>query len=266
MAQTVYQYGCYFFLYAFLGWCCEVIYAAVRRGTFVNRGFLNGPVCPIYGAGIVLVTAALAPVKDDLLWLYLGSVLLTSAVELVTGFAMEKLFHHRWWDYSKQPLNIGGYICPLFSLVWGAACVGIVKILHPLMERLVLWIPRTPGWILLGLIAAGFAADCVVTVLTVAKLNRRLDRLDEAAQALRRLSDGIGEGLAEGAIALHQKGEIFREQKRERMGCMERRLLRAFPQMRSLRHGEALEELKRLAAKKPLRRKDKEKRSRKKDA
>lgn len=275
MAQTLYSYGWYFFLYAFLGWCGEVIFAA-RKGKFVNRGFLNGPICPIYGAGIVLVTAILAPVRDNVLWLYVGSAVLTSAVELVTGFVMEKLFHHRWWDYSKQPLNIGGYICLPFSLLWGVACVAIVDGFHPLIERFVRWIPHTLGWVLLAVFAGAFLADCIVTVLTVAKLNRRLAQIDEAAKRLRSVSDNLGAGLAEGAIPLWKKGEALHEEgeqrlekgkerlaqekakleqlQKEKLGLSERRLLKAFPEMRSLRHKEALEALKKeLSARRPSR-------------
>ena len=84
-----------FFLYAFLGWCTEVSYAALVTGTFVNRGFLNGPVCPVYGFGVVIVLNCLTPLADNLLLLFLGSVALTSALEWFTGFVLEKLFHQR---------------------------------------------------------------------------------------------------------------------------------------------------------------------------
>ena len=83
----------YFFLYAFFGWCCEVCFAAAKDGVFVNRGFLNGPVCPIYGVGVTLVVLCLTPVRDNVLYLFIGSVLLTSALEWVTGFVLERVFH-----------------------------------------------------------------------------------------------------------------------------------------------------------------------------
>lgn len=148
--QAAYPYIWYFFIYAFLGWCAEVIFAAARKGVFVNRGFLNGPLCPIYGVGLVAVVALLAPARDSLGLLYLGAVLLTSAIELVTGFLMEKLFHQRWWDYSQMPFNIGGYVCLLFSLIWGLACLLIVDVVHPLVAGLVARIPQKLGWPLLA--------------------------------------------------------------------------------------------------------------------
>ena len=88
----------FFFVYAFLGWCAEVGYAATKTGKFVNRGFLNGPWCPVYGFGVVIVLGCLAPLSGNLPLLFLGSVALTSALEWLTGFVLEKLFHQRWWD------------------------------------------------------------------------------------------------------------------------------------------------------------------------
>lgn len=85
-----------FFIYAFLGWCTEVAFAACKEGRFVNRGFLNGPVCPIYGFGVVGVALALRPVMDSLPLLFLGSVVITSLIEFVTGFVLEKVFHAKW--------------------------------------------------------------------------------------------------------------------------------------------------------------------------
>ena len=95
-----------FFVYALLGWCTEVSYAALVTGKFVNRGFLNGPVCPIYGFGAAIIFLCLEPLKQNLLLLFLGSVLLTSLLELAAGFVLEKLFHQRWWDYLPTSPSI----------------------------------------------------------------------------------------------------------------------------------------------------------------
>ena len=105
-----------FFIYAFLGWCLEVAYHALVTGQFINRGFLNGPWCPVYGFGALAVLACLLPLRENQFLLFLGSVAVTSAIEWLTGFALEKLFHQHWWDYSDQPFNLNGYICLRFSL------------------------------------------------------------------------------------------------------------------------------------------------------
>ena len=128
--MTIYNILWYFFIYAFLGWCLEVCFCSIQTGSFVNRGFLNGPVCPIYGFGMLIAGSSLAPVRDNLILLFFGGMVLASALELVGGWALKKLFHTTWWDYSDEPLNIGGYICLKFSLAWGVCVTFAVRVLH----------------------------------------------------------------------------------------------------------------------------------------
>lgn len=247
-----------FFIYAFLGWCTEVVYAGANQGVFVNRGFLNGPLCPIYGCGILTVLVILLPLRENLAILFVGSFLLTSALELVTGFLMEKLFHQRWWDYTEEPFNIGGYVCLRFSLLWGAACVLIVDVIHPLILRAMALIPDSISAPVLFVFSAIFITDIVVTVLTVAKLNQRLHEIDEVAHAIRKVSDAIGTVAADGTIAivdtneklrtdLHDKREELRVKRRELIGQLhaeQKRLLHAFPDIQSRLHRETMEEIK----------------------
>ena len=102
--SVLFYFACFYFvIYAFLGWCCEVIFAALKTGKFVNRGFLNGPVCPVYGFGMLLVIGMqvfLLGSSDNIFTLFAGSFVLTSAIEFLTGFVLERVFHDKWWDYS----------------------------------------------------------------------------------------------------------------------------------------------------------------------
>ena len=207
----LYQFLCIFFVYAFLGWCTEVSYAALQTGKFVNRGFLNGPVCPIYGFGVVIILACLTPLKQHFILLFLGSVVLTSLLELVTGFVLEKLFHQRWWDYSDDPFNIGGYICLKFSIAWGLACLFVVDILHPTIQWLIALVPRGLGWVLLGVFAACMAVDLAATVSTITKLNRKLEHIDQLAGRIREASNEFGENLADKVLDAAEKGADFKE-------------------------------------------------------
>lgn len=200
-----------FFIYAFLGWCTEVSYAALTSGKFVNRGFLNGPLCPIYGFGAIIVLSCLEPLKHNWLLLFVGSVLLTSLLELVTGFVLEKLFHQRWWDYSDFPFNIGGYICLLFSVLWGFACLFVVKILHPSILFLVRLIPHTPGVVLLVLLGVIMAVDIVATVQAIMGINRRLSQIDELAGKIKEASNEFGAGLADKVLDAAEKGSELKE-------------------------------------------------------
>ena len=289
----LYQIVWIFFIYAFLGWCTEVSYAALVTGRFVNRGFLNGPVCPIYGFGVVVVLACLTPLADFLPVLFLGSVLLTSLLEWLTGFVLEKLFHQRWWDYSDEPFNLGGYICLRFSIAWGFACLFVVKLLHPTVLLLIRLIPVRLGVILLVALGAALAVDLAATVSSVVKLNRRLSRIDELAAKIKAASNDFGEDLAERVLEAAARGADWREEleelsfrlaerraeladereeweqrKEERRALVRRqleewrasmqelldqksfghrRLLRAFPRLRSIDHRETLERLRRRA-------------------
>lgn len=207
----MYQFLWIFFVYAFLGWCTEVSYAALRTGKFVNRGFLNGPVCPIYGCGVVVVLVGLTPLKGNFVLLFLGSVVLTSVLELATGFVLEKLFRQRWWDYSDKPFNLGGYICLEFSIMWGFACLFVVDILHPSIEFFIRLIPHTLGWVLLGLFSAAMAVDLAATVRTIAKLNRQLDQIDQLARRLKTASNEFGENLADRVLEAAERNADWKE-------------------------------------------------------
>ena len=289
----LYRFLWIFIIYAFLGWCTEVSYAALVTGKFVNRGFLNGPVCPVYGFGVVIVLAGLAPLEENLLLLFLGSVALTSSLEWLTGFVLEKLFHQRWWDYSDQPFNLSGYICLRFSIAWGFACLFVVKLLHPTVLLLIRLVPKTLGVILLALLGAVMAVDLAATVSTIIKLNRRLEQIDELAAKIKEASNEFGENLAERVLDAAERGagwkedidelafrlaerraaladnleewEQHREEQRvqvrrqleewrtsmqelhDREFFGRRRLLRAFPRLRSIDHKSALERLRRRA-------------------
>ncbi len=209
--MNVYDMFLSFFTYGFLGWCTEVAFAAVKQRQFVNRGFLNGPICPIYGVGVTVVIAVLAQFTDHIVFLYLASTLLVTVLEGITGYLLEKLFHHRWWDYSKMPLNIGGYVCVLFSFIWGIVCVLIVEFIHPFLYSLLLLIPKWLGiTLLIGLCCALFT-DIYVTAAGILKWNRRLDRLDEIAGELHRISDQIGENIYENMMTGIERQEKTRE-------------------------------------------------------
>ena len=291
----IYHLLWFFFVYAFLGWCAEVGYAATKTGKFVNRGFLNGPWCPVYGFGVVIVLGCLEPLSGNLPLLFLGSVALTSALEWLTGFALEKLFHQRWWDYSDEPFNLTGYICLRFSLMWGFACLFVVKLLHPTVVLAVDLLPRPLGWILLAGLCAALGVDLAATVSAIARLNRRLVLLDELAGRIREASDDLGEDLADRVLDAAERGADWREdwedlaqrmaqRRAQRRAALaeglddlredlqdraeasrqqlqewrasaqelldkssrgQRRLLRAFPSLRSVDHRAALERLRR---------------------
>ena len=187
----MYVYLCYFLIYSFLGWCVEVCYAALNTKKFINRGFLNGPYCPIYGAGVITIMYFVYPFKNSLIVLFIFSVILTSLIEFLTGFILEKAFHYRWWDYSKEHFNLGGYICLKFSIIWGLACVFVTEIVHPGVRDIVLWIPKSFGEVILGILYLLMMIDFIVTVKTVLKLNARMEKLQMIADDIHKFSDKL---------------------------------------------------------------------------
>ena len=193
--MSIYYSILYFFVYGFLGWCTEVIFAAFKQHRFVNRGFLNGPICPIYGVGVTLVIACLEAFQSNLLLLYISSVILVTVLEGVTGWAMDKLFHNKWWDYSKLPFNIGGYVCLLFSLIWGVACVFIVYFVHPLIHQVLSLIPHTAGIALIAILGIALLSDIIVTTSAIVKFNQYLERLKHITDELHAISNQIGSEL-----------------------------------------------------------------------
>ncbi len=211
MPQNFYELVWIFIIYAFLGWCTEVSYAALDTGKFVNRGFLNGPYCPIYGCGVVIVVAILTPLKENLFFLFTGSFLLTSILEFITGFLLEKVFHNKWWDYSDKPFNIKGYVCLKFSIYWGLACTFIMDIVHPVIYKTITTIPFVVGVVFLVIIMTVFAIDLCVTVSTILKFNRQLKLLHEVADQIHKVSDEIGENIYENVNTVIEKSEEFQE-------------------------------------------------------
>lgn len=222
--MQVYFLILYFFTYGFLGWCTEVAYATTKQKRFVNRGFLNGPICPIYGIGVSVVIYFLTPVSENLIFLYLASTVLVTVLEGLTGYFMDRIFHHKWWDYSNQPLNIGGYVCLIFSLVWGVACVVIVKVIHPVIHHVLALLPVTAGIIMIAFLLVILFADLYVTASGILKFNRQLEMMERIADELKELSDRLGETIHENVMETMEQNEESLKKLEERTAEQRERL------------------------------------------
>ena len=271
--KTIY----WFFLYGCIGWCVEVVYAAVKEHKLVNRGFLCGPICPIYGFGMVglVYSVQLIPLPDSgsmsAVSIFFIGMVLTTAIELVGGWVLYKLYHIRWWDYSKMKYNLGGYICPQFSLLWGLGSVLMIKVVHPLLARGSNPMPFRVMLILDIVLLIIFVVDVIVSTAAAIGLNKYLSEIDELRARLRVTSDKLTTVLGTGAMTADT---ILDEQKlqlalaklegrenaaelraeatarvaelREKLAAVDRhplstrRLLRAFPNMKSLNYAETL--------------------------
>lgn len=204
---TLYEMCHMFLFWSFVGWCIEVIYMTLETGEYQNRGFLNMPLCPIYGAGVLMVVTFFRPLSDTLFPLYLVSVALCTVFELSVGLGMERLFHNRWWDYSHEKFNFKGYICLKISLLWGLGCVIVVKIIQPMVERYIEALPLVLGLIIISLMGVLIAVDLSASVRAVRNLNNILRQIDEASRLMLGSAVRIGGGLAHETVELKEKYE-----------------------------------------------------------
>ena len=161
--RTVCTYFFIFVLYSFGGWVLETLLYILRDKTFVNRGFLFGPVCPIYGTGAVLCTAVLYNRVDNIFLLFLCGMALCGSLEYVTHFLMEKIFHAMWWDYSSRRFNINGRVYLNGLLQYGAGTVLIIKVFQPLVFKLTDVIPNTVLYIICFILYTILIVDIATT-------------------------------------------------------------------------------------------------------
>lgn len=128
----------YFTIYAFIGWICEEIfcffYTHGFENGFVKRGFLFGPICPIYGYGAVILILFFKNYKKKPFQLFFGAALIFSIFEYITDFFLQALFADKWWDYTEEFLNLNGRITLSFSIVWGIRCFSIYKLYTPIYD------------------------------------------------------------------------------------------------------------------------------------
>ena len=131
--NTFLYYFLIFILYTFIGWIGEVILTLFTEKKFINRGFLIGPACPIYGFGAIIMTLYLTQYKDDLFMVFTMGAVICSILEYITSYLMEKIFKARWWDYSRFKFNINGRICLYFSCLFGLGGVILIYVTNPII-------------------------------------------------------------------------------------------------------------------------------------
>jgi uncharacterized membrane protein len=233
-----------------LGWILEVIYHLYKNRHFVNRGFLYGPLCPIYGCGAVLLIAFLDKPTYNLAYVFLGGVIIGTVIELITGYIMELAFYTKWWDYSHEKYNIKGYVCLKFSLFWGVLAIILIRLINPGVSKGIHWIIGNLGEIFYSIILVPFIVDSVLTINSLITFRKLFVELQEILVELR---DHI-EKLKERKLALELRevleGRIsdlgvIRDSMLKRLSLKQRTLLNAYPRLNSKRFSIALEEIRR---------------------
>lgn len=193
------RYSWYDLLWIFLvcsvgGWCGELVISAVRRHKFVNRGFVSGPICPIYGVAGVAFAIFLPELRNNLFFLFLGGTIVASMIEYFTGLMMERFLHRKWWDYSSHRFHLDGYICLQTSLVWGVLAVLSIWFLFPaifwLVRKIPAWLHVTTAWISAVLLVIDFIGS-ILAVLGMKKSGRIYQITKELQKTSRILENAL---------------------------------------------------------------------------
>ena len=181
----------YFIIYAFLGWILETVYCSVRERRFVARGFLYGPICPIYGVGVLMMLCWFAPLTGHPLLFYVVATVCMSAWEYLVGWLLETGTHIKYWDYSSRPFNLHGRICLTISLAWGVLAYLVIFWIHPLVSGLTDRLSGTAVHAAAAVLLVLLLADAAATIRELALLTavlRRLTRMGEELQVQLALS------------------------------------------------------------------------------
>lgn len=220
--QTFVKLTLFFSVYSMIGWLCESIYCSIPQKRWINRGFLNGPFCPVYGFGALLILAVLSPLLGvfefplELIVLFFTATLLTSVLEYVTSVLLEKLFHTSWWDYSNHKYQIHGRVCLMNSLLFGVMSTLVLEVLHPLISSLLTAIPRIVSFPLAGGLFVYFILDGTVTTIGILRMNGKLAQLQTILDEIRERTAAVAEtnlaGLEHSLDELRDKADEFKSE------------------------------------------------------
>lgn len=199
----------YFMLYSFLGWAMETCYCSICERRLVPRGFLYGPICPIYGLGVVLMILFFTPLKSSLVLFYVVAVVVMSTWEYFVAWVLETTTHVKYWDYSNFRFNIKGRICLWVALVWGVLSYLVIFYIHPPVEELYQKIPSQLIYPLCGVLLVVLIVDASFTIRHLALMSKLVVAVASAGQELQlQLSLGKAEledKLGEQSAALRQR-------------------------------------------------------------
>lgn len=210
--RTAALYALMFFFYSAGGWLGESIYCSVPARRWINRGFLTGPLCPIYGAGAIAMAVTLTPIKA--ISLHIGTVSVTSllvflagivvcdTVEFITSIVMEKLFHARWWDYSDKPFNLQGRICLGHSVYWGIAAILFMYLVHPFVLRMFGYLSDRTVYTVLAVVLVIFAVDLFGAVAKAADFRRLMNSVHRAGKFISEHSENLRASFGKGTQEL----------------------------------------------------------------
>lgn len=229
----------YFILYSFLGWVLESVFKTILQKKPVNSGFLNGPFCPIYGIGAIIMFVFLKGFKDNSILLFLIAFLILSIWEYIVGFLLEKIFKTKYWDYSDRKINIHGRVCLMNSIFWGILGVVYINYINPFMVQLLSLIDTKIVLYLDIILSVGLIIDCIISIISIVEIDSALKYIDELNYEIKSKLDEIkiitktidkSKGSVQSIIdELNKEKDKFVERLYKRID----RLKTAFPTMKS---------------------------------
>ena len=211
------QWVLFFFIYSFIGWVWECCFVSVRKRRWVNRGFMYGPMLPIYGFGALAVLISTIRVRDSIPLIFLFGMVRATLLEYVTGAVMERLFNVKYWDYSNQKFNLNGYICLTSSLGWGLFSVLLVKFVHVPIEGAVLKIPTIIAEGIAFVLTVAAAVDVTQSFNDAMDLKRILAQLEESKKQIRKIQEKLKVASEEFVEDYRQRAGEFVEDYRRRV-------------------------------------------------
>ncbi len=215
------RYVLLFFIYSFLGWCLEVACKLISDHKFVNRGFLIGPYCPIYGHGALIMTVLLNRYLNDPVTLFIMIILCCSLLEYFTSYFLEKIFHTRWWDYSGYRFNINGRICLETMVPFGLFGLFIMYVTNPFFLGLINKI-STPLLISLTVI---FLIVYFIDNIISFKIIKNIQHVGEDIQKRQLIKKDDTERIT----------HLVKKQVENSMKTFEKRIVHAFPHLQVLK-------------------------------
>ncbi|MCD7835277.1 MAG: hypothetical protein LUG83_01170 [Lachnospiraceae bacterium] len=184
---SIVQWMFFFYFYCFFGWCFESAYVSIKNRQLVNRGFMRGPFLPLYGTGAIMMLVVSMPFQNDIFLTYVAGCIGATALEYVTGVAMEALFKVRYWDYSNQRFNFRGHICLGSSLTWGVLTILMTEFVHKWVEKIVFMIPYNLLTVITYVATVAIAADFALSFKAAMDLRDVLIKMEKAREELERI-------------------------------------------------------------------------------
>ena len=203
-----------FIIFSVAGWIMECTLGVIEKDKFVNRGFLIGPYCPIYGVGVVSGTLLLTRFSDNIVLLFFLATIVCGSLEYLTSYLMEKIFKARWWDYSKKKFNINGRICLETLIPFGIISVLILSFVNPwILEKLYMIPKNALNWLVI-ILAIVFIVDCVISFNIISRFKnlskQEKDNTEEIAKKVRETAEAAIEKLTSEKELLIRKMNISR--------------------------------------------------------